>query len=140
MAKNIRPDHKKFADEWLKTGNGKQSIKKVRPHLKDNSAESTASRLLRNDKVMTYIQAQALQSAMNMGKLANSGKHDTVTLQANKDILDRAGYKPSVDDKDNQPTRSTADAKAHLDTLLNAIKRGDDVELQRIILRPKEVE
>ncbi len=46
---------KMFADEYIKTGNAKQSYINAGYSARGNSAEANASRLLRNDKVLAYI-------------------------------------------------------------------------------------
>lgn len=52
---NITAKQKMFADEYIKTGNAKQSYINAGYSARGNSAEANASRLLRNDKVLAYI-------------------------------------------------------------------------------------
>lgn len=60
----ITEQQQRFADLYLSSGNAKQSYIGAGYKVKDNVAESSASRLLRNVKVMAYIEQQnkALQS------------------------------------------------------------------------------
>lgn len=51
---NIR--QKKFADYFIQTGNAKESYLKAGYTAEGNAAEVNASRLLRNDKVLDYIE------------------------------------------------------------------------------------
>lgn len=51
--KGIKEQHKLFALEFIKDGNGKQAA--IRAGYAERSAEVQASRLLRNDKVKAYI-------------------------------------------------------------------------------------
>lgn len=46
-----------FADYYLANGlNGKQAYKRIRPNVKDSTAEVEASKYLRNPKVLEYIE------------------------------------------------------------------------------------
>ena len=51
----LNPNQKKFADEYIKTGNAKQSYINAGYKARGNRAEASASRLLRNVKVRDYI-------------------------------------------------------------------------------------
>lgn len=51
----LKPNQKKFADEYIKTGNAKQSYINAGYKARGNRAEASASRLLRNVKVRDYI-------------------------------------------------------------------------------------
>ena len=52
---NITAKQKMFADEYIKTGNAKQSYISAGYSARGNAAEAAASRLLRNVKVRDYI-------------------------------------------------------------------------------------
>lgn len=53
---NLTPQQKKFCDEYLKTLNATQAYKIAYPGCKtDKVASQSGSRLLRNDKVKTYV-------------------------------------------------------------------------------------
>lgn len=58
----IDPQMKRFADEYIKTGNGKQSALKA--GYSDSSAATAASRLLRRQDVRAYM-AQLQNDARN---------------------------------------------------------------------------
>lgn len=60
----ITEQQKKFADLYITTGNAKQSYIDAGYKARDNVAEASASRLLRNVKVTEYIEQQnkALQN------------------------------------------------------------------------------
>lgn len=91
----INPLHKSFADEYIETGNGTQSILKVDPVITDpDSAAVKASRLLRNDKVKAYLENLAEKAATRIEQLMEQNENLTVALGASKDIMDRAGFKP----------------------------------------------
>ena len=52
---SITAKQKMFADEYIKTGNAKQSYINAGYSARGNAAEAAASRLLRNVKVRDYI-------------------------------------------------------------------------------------
>lgn len=131
--KDLTPIQEVFASEYLKTGKKQKSMLKAEPHLTKEVASVKANRLLKNDNVRAYLKSQAKRSAENIAELANSGKHDSVTLKANIDILDRAGYRPQ-DDPDTPKTLSGVDQKEYLKQILDAINSGDTVTLERIVL------
>ena len=66
------------------------------------ASDNEGSRLLRNPNVINEIQKQMLAaigthavSALDtMAKLSRSAKSDYVRLEASRDLLDRAGFKP----------------------------------------------
>lgn len=93
---SLNPKHKEFADEYLETGNATQAVKTTFNNIKDdNCAGVKGYRLLRNDKIREYLEDKAETAAQNIYKLANEAENESVKLNANKDILDRAGFKPT---------------------------------------------
>ncbi|MBI3260503.1 MAG: terminase small subunit [Ignavibacteriae bacterium] len=91
---HLKPSHKKFADTYLETSNGTKAAYEAFNVTNDNSAAVNASRALRYDKVQEYIQSQAEGAASRVTELSQKAKNEAVKLNANKDILDRAGHKP----------------------------------------------
>lgn len=85
---------KKFADKYLETGNGRQSVIGVYDVKSPEVADVIASENLRKPKVIEYMEDNAEPVARNMVKLALSADSESVQFQASKDILDRAGFKP----------------------------------------------
>jgi phage terminase small subunit len=87
-----------FVDLYVSTG-GKVGIASQRAGYADRAQ---GSKLLRDPRVIKAIQermtdAIGVHAAAALGtvvKLAKSAKSDYVRLEAAKDILDRAGYKP----------------------------------------------
>ena len=90
----LRPKQKKFADKYLKTGNGTASATGVYDTDNENSLAVIASQNLRKLKIQNYIEDRAEKSAENVVELGNQRENLSVALGANKDILDRAGFKP----------------------------------------------
>ncbi|CAB4187764.1 Terminase small subunit [uncultured Caudovirales phage] len=87
-----------FAEHYVNTG-GKVGIASQRAGYSDRTM---GSKLLRDPKVIKLIQemmvdAIGVHAASALGtvvKLAKSARSDYVRLEAAKDILDRAGFKP----------------------------------------------
>lgn len=97
----MNPLHKEFANEYLETGNGTQSVLDTNPNItNDNSAAATASRLLRNVKVQQYLENIAEKAATRIEQLMEQSENLPVALGASKDIMDRAGFKP-IDKSDH---------------------------------------
>lgn len=116
--RELKPQHKEFADNYISNGNGTQAIKDVFPTItNDNSAAVKASVLLRNSKVREYIDSKAEVVAKVIYSLATESENETIQLNASKDILDRAGYKPvekSINLNLNSPIDEETINKAHL--------------------------
>ena len=119
MPNKIKPDHKEFVDEYIENkGNATKAIQKVYEIEDDNYAAVKGSRLLRNDKVMEYLQSKASKVAENIYHLSLNAESENVQLSAGKDILDRAGFKP-VEKKD------ITSGGEPLPTIINIIKPED---------------
>lgn len=61
----LTDQQKKFADYYIETGNASESYQRAGYKAKGNVAESAASRLLRNVKVLTYIEQRNKQLGSN---------------------------------------------------------------------------
>jgi len=109
MSKALTKKQKDFADQFIETGNQRQSIKdsydlgskggKTDPESLDNLADQMAQETLSKPKVIKYIEGLAPKAVLNIEELADKAKNENVKLNANKDILDRAGYKPKEDQR-----------------------------------------
>ena len=110
-----------FVDLYVSTG-GKVGIASERAGYADRA---TGSKLLRDPKVIKAIQermvdAIGVHAAAALGtvvKLAKSAKSDYVRLEAAKDILDRAGFKPP----DKQLVKLSGDLSVSFDIAPTAI-------------------
>jgi len=66
MAKDLTPNQKIFADEWLKDRNGTRAYKVAYPRIKkDETAKAAASRLLTFVNVKAYINTELEKIAEN---------------------------------------------------------------------------
>jgi phage terminase small subunit len=89
---------KKFADEYLETGNGTKAALKaydIKAKDKENMAAVIASANIRKDKIKDYLESKAERAAEVIFELLENAENETVKLNAGKDILDRAGHKPT---------------------------------------------
>lgn len=92
--KRITDKQRRFADLWLKNGkNGTQAALRTFEVKTPKTASTVAARALASEGVMEYLRGVAGIAAENVYELANKAKNETVRLNANKDILDRTGFK-----------------------------------------------
>jgi len=85
---------KDFAHEFISTGNGTQSALKAYDTDNPRVASVIAAENLVKPNVREYIESHAPDAAARIVQLSISAQNETVRLNANRDILDRAGYKP----------------------------------------------
>lgn len=83
-----------FVKEYLDTGNGTQSALKAYNTEDENTAAVIAWENLRKPKIQEAIQDSASIAQSIILELAQTATNETVKLNASKDILDRAGFKP----------------------------------------------
>lgn len=96
-----------FAESYLSLNNA--SAAAIKAGYSEKTAYSQGSRLLKNDKIREYMDflrnerreaimnrlaSMAEDAVLRMELLATGADSEQVRLQANKDILDRSGYKP----------------------------------------------
>lgn len=118
MSNELTERQLKFADFYLDLSNGTQAA--IKAGYGEAGAHTEASRLLKNIKVMAYIESErearkkAIQNKLAkyaedavilLYDLAKTSDSDSVRLQAIKDIMDRAGHKP-VDKVENKNEHS----------------------------------
>ncbi len=89
---------RKFAVEYAKTGNGVQSALKAYDTTSPITADSIARENLAKPRVIELIQAQAEYAMLDQidirNELKQSKKDYAVRASVNRDILDRAGFRP----------------------------------------------
>ena len=88
------PKQKKFVKEYIDTGNGTKSALKAYDTKNINAAAVIASENLRKPKVIEYLESKAGKAAERVVVLSEQEDNLPVALNASKDILDRAGFKP----------------------------------------------
>ena len=99
MINNLTPKQKVFADKYLETGNGTHSALEAYDTDKEHTAASIASENLRKPDVRAYLESKADVAAGVIFDLCMNAENETVKLNASKDILDRAGFKPVEESK-----------------------------------------
>jgi phage terminase small subunit len=112
MAKNQYEDltdqQRLFADYYFELNHGTKAA--IKAGYAEKAAHVQASKLLKNGKVREYIEglhkerrerimnrlaAYAEEAVEDLRVLAKDADSEAVRLQANKDIMDRSGYKPT---------------------------------------------
>jgi phage terminase small subunit len=108
MAVDLNPKQLIFLQEYLKSGNGKHAA--IAAGYSERSAESQASRMLRDAKVKQYLNKKEANLDRDLREIfvedavkayevlkeimLKPDAMDKDRLAAAKDLLDRAGYKP----------------------------------------------
>lgn len=90
----LTPKQKKFVNKYVETGNGTQSALEAYDLDSPTVAATIASENIRKPNVRAQIESYAKRAAERVEALAESAKSEYVKLQANVDILDRAGLAP----------------------------------------------
>jgi phage terminase small subunit len=102
---NLSIKHKAFCDEYLSNGmNATQAYKTVYG-VSDKVAESSGARLIRNDKVMEYLQQEGEKTAERLQitkegllndlqdiKMRNLGSRDQLSIKAIELISKMSGF------------------------------------------------
>ena len=96
MSRQPTLKQRKFAQAYINNnGNGTQAVYNAGYNVMDyTSARALASENLTKLSVLNMIQGFAPTAQGNIEILANKAKNESVRLQANKDIMDRAGFMP----------------------------------------------
>lgn len=106
---DLSPKQLIFVQEYMRSGNGKQAA--IAAGYSEHSAESQASRMLKNDKVKQYLDKKEANLNRDLREMfvadavkaynvlieimENPSSMDKDRLVAARDLLDRAGYKPT---------------------------------------------
>lgn len=94
MAREATKKQKVFAKAYVETGNGTRAALMSYDTKNPDVAKSIASENLTKPNVRALIEGFAEKAAKNVQLLADTAENEAVRLNANKDVLDRAGYKP----------------------------------------------
>lgn len=96
----LSPKQKKFADKYIETGNMTVATIEAGYDVKNKQvAGSIGSENLKKPEIRAYIEANAKGAVSRIVELSIYAENETVRLNANKDILDRSGFK-AVDNLD----------------------------------------
>lgn len=94
---DLTPKQKRFVKDYLDTGNGTEAALNnydIQGRNKENIAASIASENLTKPNIVKAIENEAGGAFSRVVEISKSAENEAVKLSANKDILDRAGYKP----------------------------------------------
>ena len=84
-----------FVKDYLDTGNATESARRNYNVKNDNVAGAIGGENLQKPKIQAYLESMAEKVSSNMVRLALSAESEQVQVTAGKDVLDRAGYKPT---------------------------------------------
>jgi phage terminase small subunit len=85
---------KRWADKYLETGSGVEASLEAYDITDRQTAAEIGSQNKRKPNVMEYLKEQAGGAAERITEISKRAGNESVRLNANKDILDRAGFKP----------------------------------------------
>ncbi len=88
----MTPQEKVFADKYIETGKIKKSAEIAFPDQRNPSNKGQIT--MQKDIVREYIHDNAMGAMERIVRLSEKSRNEMVRLSANKDIMDRAGYKP----------------------------------------------
>jgi len=97
--KKLSLKQKRFADDYIETGNATEAAERNYNVKNRNVAKSLGNENLTKPDIMAYIADKAADASSMIYKLSQNAKAEGIRYTASKDILDRAGYKP-VDKSD----------------------------------------
>lgn len=131
MTERLTKKEKGFADDLLETGNGTQAALNNYNTTDTNTAAVIASENIRKPKIREYLESKSSDAASQIYILSQSAENEAVRLNASKDILDRAGFKPV------EKTQSVAlELKGNIDDpRLDALREKYEEELRGNLLQ-----
>lgn len=138
MATKLSKKEKGFAKDYIDTGNGVQSAMNNYDVSSYSSAGAIASQNLKKLRIQSYIQDHAENAEAMIYTLSQTSEQDGVRLNASKDIMDRAGFKPVEKSQSisvNIEVESTEEIKKLADEL-NAIHARTDIASDGIVSSP----
>ena len=93
----------RFAQAYLETANLRKSAEMAGYNAKNaKTMQIIGQENIAKPSVRALIEHYSHKSIKNMNKLANKAKSEQVQYYANKDILDRAGYRPADEQTGNK--------------------------------------
>ena len=121
---------KDFAEAYLETGIGNLAVKQAKYKVStDESARAIASQNLTKPSIQAYLEDRAEEAAIRVVELSKQGENLPVALNASKDILDRAGYKP-IERSVNVSMQVNIENRQYIETVASKViddmKNGED--------------
>lgn len=96
LVKPIEKDVALFIDEYIRTGNATKSVQKLFAPESVYQTSSMVAKLLKNRDVRDVVKLYAHRAVHRVEDLAETARSEKVRLEANQDILNRAGILPPV--------------------------------------------
>mgnify|MGYP001573655467 CR=1 FL=1 len=125
---------KGFADSYLETGNGTLAALENYDTALENTAAVIATRTLRKAKVQEYLEKHAPAASSRIVKISKIIHGNTaVALAANRDIMDRAGFKP-IERSESKSIRLNVEAKIENEEL-EALRQEYEEKLKSKLLK-----
>ena len=101
--KKLTPKLKKFANAYMETGNATQAVIDANYDVKNRKVAGVmGTENLEKPSVMAYLQSHASGAASRIVEMSMQAENEAVKFNANKDILDRSGFKPADPDSGNK--------------------------------------
>lgn len=110
-----------FVKDYIDTGNGVQSALNHYDTDNYNSANQIAIENLQKPTILQAIESHAEKAESMVYHLSQNAKAEVIRLNASKDILDRAGYKP-IDRSVNTNLNLTKSIDPTDETIINSLK------------------
>jgi phage terminase small subunit len=92
MLSELTLKQRKFAGEYLDTGNATEAADRAYKPKNRNTAHAIGAENLRKPTIRAFLDGKAQDAASMVYKLSRGAESEYVRLAACKDILDRAGY------------------------------------------------
>jgi hypothetical protein len=135
--RDLTPKERKAADVYLDTGNKSEGIRQGynlgsrggynTPKQKETILNNMSQQVFNREVVQEYIKGKAEGAASRIEELSRSSDNDQVKLAANKDILDRAGFKPKeVTELEVKETYDDDQIERAAQELIRAKQKGPD--------------
>ena len=126
MAKSLSKMQSDFIYYFSQTGNATQSA--IKAGYKKTNADKMGYELKNRysqqieDEIKKQLSGSVPKALNRIVTLAENAKQESISLQASKDILDRAGYQAVNLHKDVTDERSDKDLQEELNSILDGIK------------------
>lgn len=92
--KEMTTKAKETIDEYLETGDLTQAVRNNYDTVSSSTVSAIASKLRESPTVREYLETASRPAVETIFNLSQNAEAEAVKLNASKDILDRAGYKP----------------------------------------------
>lgn len=132
--RKITKKQKDWADKYLETGNKTQSALAAYNTTDPKTASVIGAENIGKPSIREYLDQNASAVAANMLRLALNAERESDQINAGKDVLDRAGYKPVEKTLNvNVEVDTTTKEELKAAAILNEIYRRAGVENDGVV-------